>query len=94
MIFVPETISLKKAYQIVLEKTPAIKINKVLEYKDLFVFDIVSFRIGLIAVKKDTGDLFGFNPMYNDPDTFFSEWERNASVIKGVYKWSDSKTMN
>lgn len=79
-----ETISLRTACHSVIQKAPVSKITKVLEYKNLFVFEVTPGFVGFIAVNKDTGGIFGFNPMCNEPDKFFKEWEENSAVIKGV----------
>lgn len=72
-----EKINLVKACEL-LSNTPISKAHRVLEYKNLFVFEVTPALLGNIAVDRDTGNIFGFNPMLNDPDLFFKEWSKHS----------------
>ena len=70
------------ARDIVIEKLPVESVVKVLDYKDMYVFDVYPPIFGFVAVKKNTSEAFGFNPLINDPKTFFEEWENNSITVK------------
>lgn len=79
--------SREKATKLLLKKAPVIKALKVLDYGDLFVFEVIPELIGLVAVDKSTGAVSGFNPLYNNPDKFFDEWDKRAIDVSDNSKW-------
>lgn len=49
-------------------------VDKYVEYGDLIVFSMKSKKdefLDLIAVNRNTGKPFTFNPLLNDPDSYF-----------------------
>lgn len=67
-----------KAKLLVTDKFPNCKVVSVVDYKDLYVFVVEPVMLGLIAVNKENGNVFGFNPMLDDPDEYFKLAETKA----------------
>lgn len=82
----PGKISIEEACSLLLEKAPVRDVRKVLDYKDLFVFEVFPQIVGLVAVRKDGCGIFGFHPLLNDPDTFFKEWRTKSVDVQTMFE--------
>lgn len=65
------------AKQKVLKAIPYVKVIRGLDYNDYFVFVVEPMMLGLISVSKRDGNVGGFNPMLNDPESYFKVAEKN-----------------
>lgn len=94
-----EPLSKEEAKKIVLEKFPNIEIGKIIDYQDMYVFDMKHALMDFVVVRKTDGAIDGMNPMMlNNPDEFFKvlqDTSNNSNElahhgVKGM-KWGRRK---
>lgn len=66
------------ARQLLINSIPFFNINKCIEYKNLYIFDGEPSFLGFVSVDKNTGIVGGFNPLSDDSDEFFKEWDKET----------------
>ena len=83
-------IDYKQAFGIVAVKLRKFRIISVVDYDKYFVFNtepknfqksVGGFIGGLVAVDKETGALFGFNPMDHNPSEYFKTVENKIKYF-------------